>query len=281
MLWLFWCVGERIPPRCGVVPLGVVVSRCGRCSGFPLVDVGRVCRWAWVCLAGGAVRLGGVTVGRSVGVAVVLAVVLMVSGCSGGDVLEPEPGSEAAAEAVAESFSESDSELESVPEMVSESGAEGPTPYPEDVLPERLSDLVSEPVFPELAHEYSPEGAAAFVTYVMDAAIWLYAGGDGSFLTAVCSDSAGFCQSVSDTAAELMSEETVRFGALNHLDITSVTWHPEENASYVFADFSSDPGIDLDPDGVLVREFGVKEYPVVFHVIYRDDAWVLEAAGSE
>ena len=64
--------------------------------------------------------------------------------------------------------------------------SDGPSPYATDQLPERLFVLVSEPVFPDAAREFTTDGAAAFSQYVVDAVNWAYATGDSDPLAAVC-----------------------------------------------------------------------------------------------
>ena len=65
-----------------------------------------------------------------------------------------------------------------------------PAPTLPTDLPEPLADLVTEPVYPEAAREFTHDGAAAFIQYVIDATDWAYATGDPSYLLDVCDEEA-------------------------------------------------------------------------------------------
>ena len=158
-------------------------------------------------------------------------------------------------------------------------GTPEPTPFPTDQLPERLSDLVTEPVLPVEAREFTTDGAAAFARYIMDASTWAFAGGDASLLLSACDDTTSFCELATD-AAPFIDGERVRFGGLNTIEVTDVELYADDQVAFVFAGYSREPSVDVDRDGYLLNEDSGAEYDVIFHLEYRDGAWMLQAAGT-
>lgn len=166
---------------------------------------------------------------------------------------------------------------------------ETPTPAPTeestapelpDDLPERLADLVSEPVYPDAAREFTADGAAAFVQYVMDAGTWVYVTGDAAYLMEVCSDSSGFCSTVAGHSDDFRDGTRVRFGGDQWLEVSAVDLFEVDGLAFVAGLYSRNAYVDLDDDGTVVAESDSTSYEVRFQLGYVDDAWVLEGAGN-
>lgn len=157
--------------------------------------------------------------------------------------------------------------------------SDGPSPYATDQLPERLFVLVSEPVFPDAAREFTTDGAAAFSQYVVDAVNWAYATGDSDPLAAVCDEDSAFCQSAHEHAPQFVGDERVRFGGLHSVEITSVEIYADDGVAFAFSVYSRDGFVDLDREGLLVEEAEADETEVTFHLEFRDGAWFLLGAG--
>ncbi len=160
------------------------------------------------------------------------------------------------------------------------SGTPEPTRFPTDQLPERLSDLVTEPVLPDEASEFTTDGAAAFAHYIIDASTLIHANGDVHPLLAVCSDGSGFCEALAEQAPSFADGSRVRFGGLSSIEVTNVELYADEQVAFVVADYSRDPYIDLDRHGALLEDVEGNEYPVIFHLTFQGDQWILETAGS-
>ena len=160
-------------------------------------------------------------------------------------------------------------------------GTPGPTPFPTDQLPERLSDLVTEPVLPVEAREFTTDGAAAFTQYVTAAANWAYATGDATFLTGVCSTESAFCSGVAEDADLLLGEGRTRFGGLTEVEIRAVDLYPDQSDALVFGTAILSGYVDLDSNGGLLSQRERASADVIYHVAFVDGQWTLVAAANE
>ena len=155
------------------------------------------------------------------------------------------------------------------------------TPFPTDQLPERLSDLVTEPVLPDEASEFTTDGAAAFAQYVTDAANWAYATGDATFLSDVCSPESAFCRGVAEEANLILDEGRTRFGGLTTVEILAVELFSDESDALVSGSVILGSSIDLDANGALLTQGEGASANVTYHVTFIGGAWILNAAGAE
>ncbi len=160
-------------------------------------------------------------------------------------------------------------------------GTPEPTPFPTDQLPERLSDLVTEPVLPDEASEFTTDGAAAFALYIIDAANWAYATGDAAPLLDHCSEDSGFCESVRANAGQLDEEGIVRYGGFATVEVASVDLFSPEMDALLAGTVTVTPLIDLDEAGIVVFEYDAETHQVNFHVTHSDGRWRLEAVASQ
>ena len=149
-----------------------------------------------------------------------------------------------------------------------------------DQLPERLSDLVSEPVFPDAAREFTTDGAAAFSQYVVDAVNWAYATGDSSFLLNHCAEDSGFCAGVRDDATMMVTDGRVRHGGMLSYAIDTVELYPNEDDAFVVGVTTVTATVDLDSDGRALTETDERELDVTMQMAFSDGGWTLLLAGG-
>ena len=160
-------------------------------------------------------------------------------------------------------------------------GTPEPTPFPTDQLPERLSDLVTEPVLPDEASEFTTDGAAAFAHYIIDATNWAYATGDVAPLLDHCSEDSGYCTAVSAEVGALNDAGLARYGGLGELAISSADLFSAEVDALIYGAVSLSAFVDLAADGSLSESGDSTETDVIFHLGYIDAHWRLEALGRE
>ena len=158
-------------------------------------------------------------------------------------------------------------------------GTPGPTPFPTEDLPERLSDLVTKPVLPEAAGEFTTDGAAAFARYIIDATNWALASGDPSLLLLSCSPDAKYCQNVEEDVTAERDGAVVRHGGASTVEATEVDLYQEDQRAFVTGTVHRDPYVDIDTLGVSIQQVDGSEFEVVFKLIF-EDRWVLEGAGT-
>ena len=158
-------------------------------------------------------------------------------------------------------------------------GTPEPTPFPTDQLPERLSDLVTEPVLPDEASEFTTDGAAAFAHYIIDATNWAIASGDPGRLLESCSDEAKYCQNVDADVTAERDGVVVRHGGFTHLEATQVDLYQDDHRAFVTGTVHREPYVDIDEFGAASTQVGGSEFEVVFQLVF-DDNWILEGAGT-
>ncbi|MFZ2428994.1 MAG: DUF6318 family protein, partial [Propioniciclava sp.] len=203
----------------------------------------------------------------AVGVIGTIAVLALLSGCAGQS--DPPVPTRLPTQSVA-------------PEPSTEpAGTPGPTPFPTEDLPERLSDLVTKPVIPDEAHEFTADGAAAFAQYVIDATNWAYATGDAAPLLDHCSEDSGYCDSVATNASLMRDGSLSRHGGLITIVIQEVVLYSDHEDALLEADLALAEYLDIDALGYLVAEGPGGESAVILHMTFMGDAWRLDAAGNE
>ncbi|SNU02704.1 hypothetical protein SAMN06298212_1513 [Ruaniaceae bacterium KH17] len=202
-----------------------------------------------------------------------IAVLLACAGCSTqGDPPEPTTGAVESPASSADPIAESSTEPDDDPAT--------PAPTLPADLPEPLADLVTEPVYPEAAREFTHDGAAAFIQYVMDASNWADATGDASFLIDFCSEESEYCKSVANRAIMVASGEVTRFGGVVTADITSIELYSEESDALIGLSARLDPYVDVDAKQLILAESEGGAVDAVFHAEFRDNQWRLLAAGD-
>ncbi len=159
-------------------------------------------------------------------------------------------------------------------------GTPEPTPFPTDQLPERLSDLVTEPVLPVEAREFTTDGAAAFAQYVIDATNWAYATGDAAPLLDHCSEDSAYCQSVMAHAPEFEGAERTRFGGLMTLTVDSVELYADDAVAFVIGTASVGEATDLDTEGFKSGEVDQRDLDVTLQMQFTAGIWTLLLAGG-
>ena len=160
------------------------------------------------------------------------------------------------------------------------SGTPEPTRFPTDQLPERLSDLVTEPVLPDEASEFTTDGAAAFAHYIIDATNWAYATGDAAPLLDHCSEDSGFCESVAEHAPVFGSGGLVRFGGLMTLSVDSVELYTDDDVAFAIGTISVGEATDLDAEGFKSGEVGQRDLDVTLQIQFVAGMWILLLAGG-
>lgn len=198
-----------------------------------------------------------------------LAGVMTLVACSGtGEDLEPpiEP---------TDLITPSDDEPTEDPDV------DDPATIPPEDLPEPLADLVSEPVYPEAATEFTPDGAEAFVHYVIEATNWAFAMGDPTKLVEWCIDDAVFCESVGEQSSFHHEHGWLRYGGDAAVDaVTGVDVFIDENAAVVSATIRVNERIDLEPNGTVADESDTSKIAMTFVLQYQGSSWQLEEAGG-
>lgn len=158
---------------------------------------------------------------------------------------------------------------------------EDPATVPPEDLPEPLADLVSEPVYPDAATEFTPDGAEAFVHYVMDAANWAYATGDASHLLDYCNEESGYCSSVTENAVAVANGFITRYGGLLEPTIHEIEIYPEHSDAFVSTTVNVSAYKDVDESGQITTEFDDRVLEVTFQASFDAGKWHLLLAGGE
>lgn len=158
---------------------------------------------------------------------------------------------------------------------------EDPATVPPEDLPEPLADLVSEPVYPDAATEFTPDGAEAFVHYVIEATNWAYATGDVSHLLDYCSEESGYCTSVLESTDQMASEGRTRYGGAVSIDIEEVEIYVDEQDAFVNGIILIDSFVDLDDHGAVMDEIDPVELSGTLQIQFTDNHWTLLLAGGE
>ncbi|SNU02447.1 hypothetical protein SAMN06298212_13627 [Ruaniaceae bacterium KH17] len=153
-----------------------------------------------------------------------------------------------------------------------------PVPTLPTDLPEPLADLVTEPVYPEAAREFTHDGAAAFIQYVIDAGNWAFATGDASPLMEHCDKESRYCANVADSASEF-DPAVVRFGGLAEADVTEIEIFAEASKGFASGTISRASYVDIDASGTILREVESNEFDAVFELAF-DQQWFLVGAGT-
>ena len=155
-----------------------------------------------------------------------------------------------------------------------------PAPTLPTDLPEPLADLVTEPVYPEAAREFTHDGAAAFIQYVIDAGNWVYSAGDSSHLEAVCSDESAFCAALVEHAPQFAQGGLIRFGGESRFEATAIDVFADEEMAFIAGVYSRSRYVDVDSRGDVAGESDSAEYEVRFQARFKDGDWILEGAGN-
>ena len=159
--------------------------------------------------------------------------------------------------------------------------AGSPTPTAVETTPTELVTAVPLPVMPPEMANNDAAGAEAAVRYSLQLYGYTYLSQDLGPWNAIADDDCVFCNSVVENVEEMKANGKSQYGGILSPIAVSISASSEDLDAYVFeVTVAQSPYEVRDSGGRVIDSGGESTSDGTFAVAYRQNAWILIAAGN-